>query len=138
MKQKAAGLLIVAAAVLIGASILYSRNQFGNIAYIATAVMNHSQSIVAQVESGHAVLIDVRTDAEWDAGHAAPATHFDLARLEAGEMPSLPKNVAIYVYCRTGHRAGEAKTILEQDGYMNVTNLGGLFDWQAMGGAVAQ
>lgn len=139
MKRKLAGLLIVAAALLIGASIVYSgeENRAANLAQIGTATDNQ-QSIVAQVESGQAALIDVRTDAEWDAGHAAPAMHFDLALLQAGEMPSLPKNAAVYVYCRTGVRAGEAKTILEENGYTNVTNLGGLSNWEALGGAVAQ
>lgn len=139
MKQKLAGSLIVAAALLISASILYSspKNQTANLAQIGTA-MNNPQSIVSQVESGQASLIDVRTDAEWNAAHATPAMHFDLARLQAGELPSLSKDAVIYVYCRTGVRAGEAKTILEQNGYTNVTDIGGLSNWQAMGGAVEQ
>lgn len=120
----------MAAALLIGASVVYS-NQTHQMASIGT------QSVVDQVTRGAALLLDVRTDAEWAAGHAAPAVHFDLARLQNGELPSVPKNTPIYVYCRTGHRAGEAQTILSRAGYTNVTNIGGLSDWQAMGGAVA-
>lgn len=137
VNQKLVGLAVITAAVVIGAVILNGgqMNWKSNLAQILE-MMTGPQSVVARINAGKALLIDVRTDKEWNAGHAAHATHFDLARLQNGEMPPLPKDSAIYVYCRTGHRAGIAKTILEQSGYTNVTNLGGLSDWQTMGGAV--
>ncbi len=81
-----------------------------------------------------AVVLDVRTDQEWQEGHAAGATHFELARLQAGELPDIPKDQTIYVYCKSGGRAGQAKAILEQNGFTNVVNIGGLTDWEAAGG----
>lgn len=91
---------------------------------------------VKAIEAGDAELIDVRTQAEWDGGHAPQAQHFELSRLEAGELPGLPKDAAIYVYCRSGNRSGMAVALLEKAGYTNVTNAGGLADWQAAGGDV--
>lgn len=96
------------------------------------------KSPVELVVAGKAVLIDVRTDEEWNAGRALGATHFELAKLQKGESPPVPKGSAIYTYCRSGGRAGQAKTILEQRGYADVTNLGGLANWQELGGAVVK
>lgn len=74
--------------------------------------------------------IDVRTDQEWEAGHLDGAVHFDLARLQNGELPSLPKDTPIALYCRSGNRAGQALQILEQNGFTNVRNAGALADLQ--------
>lgn len=91
---------------------------------------------VSDVQAGDATLIDVRTQEEWDAGHAPQAEHFELARLEAGELPEVAKDAKIHIYCRSGNRATTAVAILEQAGYTDVTNIGGLADWQAAGGDV--
>lgn len=98
------------------------------------------QSSVAQaivdVAAGKAVLVDVRRDDEWAAGHAAGAIHFELAKLEAGEMPDIPKDAMVYVYCAAGARAGKATELLLANGWTNVTNIGGLDAWRAAGGSV--
>lgn len=95
-----------------------------------------AKTAVEQVDAGDATLIDVRTKEEWDAGHAPQAEHFELARLEAGELPDAPKDATIHIYCRSGNRATTAVAILEEAGYTDVTNIGGLTDWQAAGGDV--
>lgn len=90
---------------------------------------------ISAVLSGDAVLLDVRRQDEWDAGHAGPAIHFDSPRiLEDGELPEVSKDKTIYVYCRSGGRAGRVKNELLRQGYYDVHNLGGLSDWQANGG----
>lgn len=91
---------------------------------------------VQEVGSGAGVLMDVRRDDEWVGGHAAAATHWDLARLEANELPEVPKDAQVFVHCAVGGRAGKACGILREQGWTNVTNIGGLSDWQAAGGAV--
>jgi rhodanese-related sulfurtransferase len=93
---------------------------------------------VRAVAAGDATLLDVRTDEEWEAGHAAGAIHLPLADIQAGARPDVPKDAALYVYCRTGRRAGEAVQILERDGWTDVTNVGGLDDWERAGGAVQE
>lgn len=91
------------------------------------------------ITDGEAVLLDVRTTAERASdGYAAGSTHFDLARLQAGEFPDVDKDMMIYTYCKGGTRAGEAKTILEDNGFTNVKNIGGLSDWEAAGGTVVK
>jgi rhodanese-related sulfurtransferase len=95
--------------------------------------------VVVEVESRQAVLLDVRRDDEWQAGHAVGAIHWDLAKLESGQLPpNVPKDAKVYIYCRSGNRAGVAKDILTDNGYESVSNLGGLTDWQRMGGEVVR
>lgn len=72
------------------------------------------------------ILIDVRSPEEFASGHAEGAINFDVQRLMRGEMPDLAKNVKLKLYCRSGGRAELAKNILEQHGFSNVENLGGL------------
>jgi hypothetical protein len=64
--------------------------------------------------------------------HNATIKHDALERLsEFGD----PKR-AIVLYCRSGHRAGQAKSILEKNGFVDVTNGGGLKDMPTRGGII--
>lgn len=93
------------------------------------------QTAIEEVSTGKAVLLDVRRQGEWDAGHAKPAVHFDSDRLlKNGELPKIDKGTKIYTYCVSGGRAGRVKTALINHGFENVENLGGLRDWLAEGG----
>jgi phage shock protein E len=80
--------------------------------------------------------IDVRTDSEWSVGHLDGALHFDVARLQQGQLPDMAKDTPIAVYCRTGHRAGQALQILQTNGFTNVRNAGGLQDLVTHGGKI--
>jgi rhodanese-related sulfurtransferase len=95
-------------------------------------------SFIEEVKTGKALLLDVRTDAEWNEGHAEGALHLDSVRIESGDLPRVPKDTKIYTYCRSGGRAGRMKTILKNAGFMNVENLGGLIHWQSAGGKVVR
>lgn len=91
---------------------------------------------VEDVGSGEAVLLDVRSGDEWSAGHAKDAVHWELERLEAGELPDIPKDTHVYVHCDIGGRAQTAKEILVQNDWNEVTNIGGLEDWENAGGEI--
>lgn len=69
--------------------------------------------------------IDVRREEEWNEGHKPEALHFELSRIENGEVPPVPKDSDIHVYCRSGGRAGRAKELLLKLGFENVVNDGG-------------
>ena len=95
--------------------------------------------ITQEVKEGKAVLLDVRTSQERsEDGYIEISTHFDLARLQAGELPDIPKDTKIYAHCKGGTRAGKAKEILEQNGFTDVSNIGGLVDWEEFGGEVSR
>lgn len=95
-----------------------------------------AERAVDAVRAGDAVLLDVRSDREFAAGHAADVRHLDHADVLDGARPKLARDATIYVYCRSGRRAAEVERILERDGWTDVTSIGGLRDWQAAGGAV--
>jgi len=90
---------------------------------LATALLY----LAACANGAKSMIIDVRTIEEWNAGHLASAQHLQL-ELVASNITELAtdKDQPIYLYCRSGNRSGQAKTILEVLGYSQVTNAGGL------------
>lgn len=99
--------------------------------------MKDIERVTREVENGEAVLIDVRRSEELDEdGYAPGSIHFPIEQIREGELPDIDKNLKVYTYCKSGGRAGEAKTILEDNGFKKVINIGGLSDWEAAGGAV--
>jgi phage shock protein E len=93
--------------------------------------------ISQEISDNKAVLLDVRTDAELvKSGWAKNSIHFDIARIDNGEIPDINKNTKIYIYCRSGIRARQAKQILEDSGYQEVYSIGGLTDWKNSGGEI--
>jgi rhodanese-related sulfurtransferase len=93
---------------------------------------------VSQVTAGTAVLLDVRTQDEWDAGHASGALHWPLDKLERGEVPDIPKDRTIYTHCMAGGRATQATNLLKGKGFTDVSCMGGLSDWEKAGGSLEQ
>ena len=83
-------------------------------------------------EESKLLVIDVRTQAEWDEGHLDIATHIPLDQItdRIGEVAP-DKEQKIYLHCRSGGRSGQAKTQLEGLGYTSVENVGGLEDARA-------
>lgn len=78
-------------------------------------------------ESEQPLVIDVRTQAEWQQGHLDEAIL--IPHTEIGEQIveyTVDLEQPIYLYCRSGNRAGYAQTILQSLGYENVYNLGSL------------
>jgi phage shock protein E len=79
------------------------------------------------------VIIDVRTTEEWNSGHLASAQHLELQSVTANIEQLVPdKNQQVYLYCRSGNRSGQAKTLVEAMGYTNVINAGGVADASAL------
>ena len=73
------------------------------------------------------LIIDVRKEAEWNLGYLENAIHIPLDIIEKNITLTEPdKNKEIYLYCRSGNRSGKATSILQNLGYKNVTNIGGI------------
>ena len=86
-------------------------------------MLNEEQ--VNQIKNKQAVLLDVRSDEEVAAGTSPDALHWELMKLEHGQMPDIDKNQPVYCYCRSGGRAGRAKNILQANGFADAQNIGG-------------
>lgn len=72
------------------------------------------------------LIVDVRTEQEYQAGHIEGAQHKPYDEIDAGISSLLPdKSQHIIVYCARGGRAEKAKQTLEGLGYTHVENGGG-------------
>lgn len=79
-------------------------------------------------------LVDVRTTAEWLAGHLEGAVHAPLARL-AERVRALDRSAPLLVYCQGGTRSAIAATALRRLGFTSVASLdGGLSRYRARPG----
>lgn len=98
---------------------------------LATETPASEQTAAASTNS-KPLVIDVRTQAEWDEGHLEIATHIPLDQItdRIGEVAS-DKDQKIYLHCRSGGRSGQAKVELQKLGYTSVENAGGLEDARA-------
>lgn len=80
-------------------------------------------------------MIDVRTPGEYAGGHLEGAVLLDLnSGAFAAAIPSLEPDAEYVVYCRSGNRSGQAVAMMEQAGFANVTDLGGVGDAAAATG----
>lgn len=73
-----------------------------------------------------AILIDVREDSEWAAGHAAEAKHLGKGVLERDIEKLFPDpNAEIIMYCGGGYRSALTCEVAQRMGYKNVSSLVG-------------
>ena len=78
-------------------------------------------------QASNPILIDVRTDAEWNDGYIETAIHIPLDKiLQNIELAAANKEQTIYLYCRSGNRSGKAEKALQGIGYVNAKNIGGI------------
>ncbi len=87
----------------------------------------------ALVEHPEAVVLDVRTEDEFESGHIPNALNIDL-RMGPGfidEVNALDKNKSYYVYCRSGARSAQAVQVMRDLGFSETYNLiGGILEWE--------
>ncbi|MCE2963584.1 MAG: rhodanese-like domain-containing protein [Chitinophagales bacterium] len=75
-----------------------------------------------------AFLVDVRSPQEFDAGHVNGSVNIPLDRIP-NSLDKFKGKKNIIVFCRSGNRSSQAKSILERNGFTNVTNGG---TWQSV------
>ena len=90
--------------------------------------MSEVMSATVAELSGTSVILDVREDYEWEAGHVDGAIHIPLEQLPA-RLEELAPDTDLYVICRTGGRSFRAATWLTQNGYSSFNVVGGMGAW---------
>lgn len=81
---------------------------------------------------GGAVLLDVREDDEWQAGHAPDAVHVAMGQV-AERVGELPSGRTVVCICRVGGRSASVAGALAGAGY-DVRNVeGGMLAWELAG-----
>lgn len=81
-------------------------------------------------DSQSVVIVDVRTEVEYNQGHVANALLIPNETI-GSEMPELlpDKDAVIILYCRSGNRSGQAAKKLLKLGYKTIYDFGPLTDW---------
>ena len=82
------------------------------------------------------ILIDVREQNEWDAGHAPDARFLPLSELQE-RVSEVPDDQRVLIVCHSGGRSLRATTFLRAEGIDAVNVMGGMLAWTAAGGALS-
>ncbi len=76
------------------------------------------------------VLVDVRTQGEYNSGHIKGAVLLPLPQVSVDSEKALgSKDNTIIVYCQSGSRSKLAAMMLQRKGYETVYDLGGINRW---------
>ena len=83
----------------------------------------------------HSVLLDVREDEEWVAGHIEGARHVPMFQVpqHVSYADDLSADVPIVVVCKMGGRSAQVTAWLNQQGYRAANLDGGMLAWATAG-----
>jgi rhodanese-related sulfurtransferase len=81
-----------------------------------------NENLAGLIKDG-AFLVDVRSPDEFAGGSAKGAVNIPLDNITQ-QIKKFEGKKNIVVFCRSGNRSGQAKRILEENGFKNVTNGG--------------
>lgn len=112
----------------------------GFLALVQAAKSQIKEYTVPQIrqrqEAGESfLLVDVREESEWRAGHAAGAIHMGKGIIERDVESRIPdKEADIVLYCGGGYRSALAAEALQRMGYTRVSSMdGGMREWRQSG-----
>ena len=87
----------------------------------------------AELVTASGLLVAVREQNEWTAGHAVGALHIPLGRL-ASRVAELPTDRAVFLICAHGNRSKVATQLLQRAGFERAVNVrGGTAAWMRAG-----
>jgi rhodanese-related sulfurtransferase len=90
-----------------------------------------NENLATLVNEG-AFLVDVRSPGEFADGNVKGSVNIPLDQVQ-NQLAKFKEKENIVVFCRSGNRSSQAKSILEQNGFTNVTNGG---TWQDVNAAI--
>ncbi|HRC40528.1 MAG TPA: rhodanese-like domain-containing protein [Tetrasphaera sp.] len=97
-----------------------------------------AEAFAAALKRAGTIVLDVRTPAEFAAGHLPGAVNIDVEAPDFGtRIAALDASLPYAVYCRSGNRSGVALAAMAAAGFTSAYHLGGgIGAWQAAGGEV--
>ena len=131
MKRLSALITLVAVALLASLS-LASCSSSGGVQTV------DPQEWITQSQASGVTIVDVRTPAEFAAGHVQGAVNVDVRAADfAQQLDNLDKNGTYVVYCHSGNRSKQATDAMGAAGFAHVYNLqGGIADLQGAGAPI--
>lgn len=99
--------------------------------YVASNLLNGdfkqiTPNKVRELVENNAFIIDVREVPELTKGHINGSINIPLSELRT-RINEIPKDVPVYIHCRSGQRSYNAVLVLQNLGYKNITNIAGGF-----------
>ena len=92
-----------------------------------------AETVSAIKERDDVLVLDVREQWEYDAGHIPGVTLLPMGEVP-GRMSEIPTDQTVIVTCRSGNRSGQVTQFLREQGFTNVHNMeGGILAWEAAG-----
>jgi len=132
MRRPLTSTLVAAAAVLLLSTAACSSDT-------ATVETVDAARAVETIEAGVHTVIDVRTPAEYAAGHVEGAENIDVTAATFEEqVERLDKNDEYVVYCQSGNRSATAADTMADLGFTQVVDAGGITSLQAAGASIVQ
>lgn len=81
------------------------------------------------IDNNEVVVIDVRTQKEYDEGHIPNATLIPEDEID-NKMDQLDKDASYLMVCRSGNRSSNASEMLAKNGFTHIKNMkGGMNEW---------
>jgi rhodanese-related sulfurtransferase len=103
------------------------RHRFPKVEWITTQQLS---DWLADKHREKPVLLDVRTEAEWNVSHLRDARRVDPSASAESASAGISKDAPIVTYCAVGYRSGDLATRLREAGFTHVQNLeGSIFQW---------
>ncbi len=91
------------------------------------------QQVVRLINGDNALILDVRENQEFQAGHIANSVHIPLSEVKnrISEIEKY-KDSQVVVSCRSGHRSSRTCSLLKKNGFSHISNLkGGIMAWES-------
>ena len=89
-----------------------------------------NQGLAQFQQTSNAMLVDVRTPEEYREGHIPGSINVPLQQIEDIDLEVSDMSTPLYIYCRSGARSSQATAVLQEMGYEEVHNIGGILDYK--------
>ena len=98
----------------------------------------NSDELIEFIELNDAILVDVRTEDEYNSGYIENSLNIDYFSNEFSvNADKLDKNTPIILYCRSGNRSSMSANKISKLGFKEIYNLeGGILEWIEEGNVI--
>ena len=128
--MKKATIILIILAVIIGGVIMLNKNTEKETTNPIQYVSMDEITTIMQ-ENTNYIILDARTIEEYNEGHIPNAICIPNETIDETVTTKLPnKDQLILIYCRSGNRSKQAALKLQQLGYTNLVEFGGIIDWE--------
>ncbi len=103
--------------------------------YTGTVPVVHPPELANWLNTNDSVfLLDIRSAKEYQVSQIAGACFMDYKKFSLANLPVMPQNAKVVVYCTVGVRSERVGEQIKAAGYKKVYNLyGGIINWKNMG-----